>query len=592
MGCHRSLSGVFRINPWNYEEVANTIRTALVMTSQERRVSHYRRYKHVMTHTFYNWAIGFIKDLKTAALNTYSNDKQMVQFGDFSNLRLMYVSNDLVKLKSSIATEKLINSFKRCKKRILLFDYGGTLTDTYYTDNPNCIILTQREKQRFNNNSSIDDIDIVHITELKETKQNEDDTQFDEIINYLSVLASDPMTYVGIVSGATRPELEAAFKKCDKNIMLVSEKGAFYKWPGMEIGEWQKNESLNELSISKWKQIAYDVMEIYCEKCDGSYIQEKATALVWHYFAADPEYGNMQAVELERYLKRLLDWYHNVTFQRYDHSRLLEILPKDIHKGTAAMTILDNIVTEIEKEKHNEGNEDKSMDNNDIFMLSVGNDRSDEKMFEAIELAKEELNAQNNVFTISIGLKPTQSQYYLSNQMDIIWLLQTLCNALQQKYAEQAAKQREQQQLNNNCNDNSFELDTKEENESELQQQSHMEMKYMISKLLRQQQIKKQIGNNLVTNDKNEDEKDDYKSDDNPFEYGMKRRLSINNDDLTLDDLNVEVDDDDDGDNAFDRVRTPQIDHLVSPSPLLIPRDGRIKDHNMFSIESNISNIQ
>ena len=467
MGCHRSLSGVFRINPWNYEEVANTIRTALVMTSQERRISHYRRYNHVMTYTFHNWALGFVKDLKTAVSNTYSNDKQMVSFGDFSNLRLMYVSNDLVKLKDTIATQKLINSFKRCKKRILLFDYGGTLTDTYYTDNPNCIILTKRERERFNHTVS-------NMTDLNGIKRDEDDNQFDEIIKYLSILASDASTMVGIISGSTREELELAFKKCDKNIMLVSEKGGYFKWPGMEIGDWQKNESLNEASISKWKQIAYDVMKIYCEKCDGSYIQMKSTALVWHYFASDPEYGNMQAVELERYLKRLLDWYHQVTFQRYDHSRLLEILPKGIHKGTAAMTILDNIVTTIEKEKQKEDNKNAvTMGKNDIFMLAVGNDRSDEKMFEALELAKEELNADDNVFTISIGLKPTQSQYYLSNQMDSKWLLQTLTTALQQMYAEQAAKQMEQaqqQQLDDNDDDDDddddYDYDEKESTQS------------------------------------------------------------------------------------------------------------------------------
>ena len=48
---------------------------------------------------------------------------------------------------------------------------------------------------------------------------------------------------------------------------------------------------------------------------------------------ADPEYGNMQAYELERQIKRVLD-QHLICIQRYDHSRILEVLPKSLGKGT------------------------------------------------------------------------------------------------------------------------------------------------------------------------------------------------------------------------------------------------------------------
>jgi hypothetical protein len=32
----------------------------------------------------------------------------------------------------------------------------------------------------------------------------------------------------------------------------------------------------------------------YCECTDGSYIESKASALVWHYGDADPDFGNWQ----------------------------------------------------------------------------------------------------------------------------------------------------------------------------------------------------------------------------------------------------------------------------------------------------------
>jgi hypothetical protein len=40
----------------------------------------------------------------------------------------------------------------------------------------------------------------------------------------------------------------------------------------------------------------------YTERTDGSYIEDKESAVVWHFEAADPEYGRMQAAELAKYL--------------------------------------------------------------------------------------------------------------------------------------------------------------------------------------------------------------------------------------------------------------------------------------------------
>jgi hypothetical protein len=126
----------------------------------------------------------------------------------------------------------------------------------------------------------------------------------------------------------------------------------------------------------------------------------------------------MQAVELERYLKRLLDRYQ-VAFQKYDHARLLELLPRNIHKGAAVMRIFDNVVSEMAE---------ANLDTSEMFILCVGNDRSDEKMFEAIELAKEDLGTED-IFTATIGLKHTTARFYLVLQSEMNWLLNTLCNA-------------------------------------------------------------------------------------------------------------------------------------------------------------------
>lgn len=55
-----------------------------------------------------------------------------------------------------------------------------------------------------------------------------------------------------------------------------------------------------------WKKIAEPVMEVYTETTDGSYVEPKESALVWHYQDADPDFGSFQAMELLDHLESVL----------------------------------------------------------------------------------------------------------------------------------------------------------------------------------------------------------------------------------------------------------------------------------------------
>lgn len=55
-----------------------------------------------------------------------------------------------------------------------------------------------------------------------------------------------------------------------------------------------------------WKRIAEPVMRSYTEATDGSYIETKESALVWHYHNADPDFGSWQARELLGHLESVL----------------------------------------------------------------------------------------------------------------------------------------------------------------------------------------------------------------------------------------------------------------------------------------------
>lgn len=55
-----------------------------------------------------------------------------------------------------------------------------------------------------------------------------------------------------------------------------------------------------------WTQIAEPVMKLYTESTDGSYIEPKESALVWHHRDADPGFGSCQAKEMLDHLESVL----------------------------------------------------------------------------------------------------------------------------------------------------------------------------------------------------------------------------------------------------------------------------------------------
>lgn len=71
------------------------------------------------------------------------------------------------------------------------------------------------------------------------------------------------------------------------------------------------------------------------------------------------------------------------------------------------------------------------------FVLCIGDDRSDEDMFEVIMHAKTSprLSPVAEVFACTVGQKPSKAKYYVEDRSEILRMLQALANA-----SEQAAK--------------------------------------------------------------------------------------------------------------------------------------------------------
>lgn len=386
MGCSRSLSGVTSVNPWKLDQVGEAIYSSLNMSSAERRAHHLRRSEYVMKHAFTDWCSGFLTDLDEASLQAVN--LSYIQVGWGSNARLIALNSGFSHLEESDITP----AYRSSKKRLLLLDYDGTLTAE---SNPELAAPSE------------------------------------QLIKVLRILSEDPYNYVFILSGRERKVLEKWFG-CLPKLGLAAEKGVYYKWPSSDL--WQNDVSVKDF---EWKKAVKQLMKAYTERTDGTYIEPKESALVWHYEGADPEYGKMQASELAKYLQKVVEGWHGVEVVKYDYNRILEVKPKGINKGVTTQRILRQL------QKNGETPQ---------FILAVGDDRSDEEVFMALqETLKVPADASTPVirtplatspvrynerdvkdsgdtqlYTICVGIKPSNAKFYLNDPQEVVNVMTSL----------------------------------------------------------------------------------------------------------------------------------------------------------------------
>ena len=174
--------------------------------------------------------------------------------------------------------------------------------------------------------------------------------------------------------------------------------------------------SLDDVS---WKAAALDIIRQYTEATDGSWIEDKEYGIMWHYDQADAEYGKLQATDLHKYLLKALN-NPAVDVVKYEYSSCIEVKPHGVSKGNAATAICEALLADRDKErlalygdthkgffravtapapgqvavhipeppfrldnKLRKGKNGSPADG--IFFMAVGDDRSDEDMFVALQ---------------------------------------------------------------------------------------------------------------------------------------------------------------------------------------------------------------
>ncbi|ORX95026.1 hypothetical protein K493DRAFT_220088 [Basidiobolus meristosporus CBS 931.73] len=294
-GAAQSLNGSIIVNPWNTEELAQSMYDAVTMPDDLRKSNHQKLYRYVTKYTAAYWGLSYVNELRRISEEF---DHHM----------------SLPKLDS----QSVIDRYKKSqKKKLILLDYDGTLTATH------------------------------RLPEFAKPSP--------EVIKGLKNLAAKPDTYVYILSGRARDHLDSWFQ--DTGVGLSAEHGCFYKHPlslrnfdpnqtsEVEKGKFVKPETngwyrLVEQVDPTWRDTIRPLFQHYTERTPGSFIEEKEVNLTWHYRNADPEFGSWQASELQINLEKLLS---HMALAIVLGNKTLELRPSSVDKATAVKAIIRDL---------------------------------------------------------------------------------------------------------------------------------------------------------------------------------------------------------------------------------------------------------
>lgn len=352
-GCSRALSSAVRVNPWRVDEVRDVIDNVVQKReacSAEIRLKHEADYRYVNEHSSITWAESFLRDLGEASESVQEVVRLgLSRAGGFRRLEFEGFT--------MLNTRVVVKAYRESKQRLFLFDYDGTLTQI-----------------------NSENLHMAHTWARPS----------EELLRNLELLSQQEGCSVVILSGRGT-ETEGFHTTQMEALGIAAEHGFYYKEPGSRVFL----ELAPEADLS-WVEIAYPIMQLYTDRTDGSYIEEKSAGLVWHYLAADPEFGQWQAKEMHDHLESLLAVYN---VQVISGHGWLQVRLSTVNKGKMVSKLLNEM-----KEKPD-------------FILCCGDDRTDEDMFAV--LGNDEISKECRLFTATVGVKPSNARYYLRNSAEV-----------------------------------------------------------------------------------------------------------------------------------------------------------------------------
>lgn len=244
--------------------------------------------------------------------------------------------------------QEIVGRYQKSGRRIIFLDYDGTL------------------------------VPFAKIPHLALPDEN--------LLKLLRHISSDDKNTIVLISGRNKEVLDGWFGGLPLN--LVAEHGAFYKF--LEDKSWRQSGNAG----AEWKTSVLPVMNVFAERCVGTFVEEKTLSLAWHYRNAEKELGFLRSREL---INTLSESAAHLNFQVLEGNKVIEARTRGIDKGVFAAKCL--------------------LGNKYDFVMALGDDKTDEDLFRVIP---------GTGISIRVGLVQSLAKFNLRNQADVPGLLRKL----------------------------------------------------------------------------------------------------------------------------------------------------------------------
>ena len=397
----RVMRGALTVNPWRVDDVKQTMLTALEMDSREVKDRFRRNMEFSTRLTTTKWAIHVLNDLKT--IEKIENPSECMTVGFGMGHKVMNIRAGFQVTDANI----LSKSYRSARSRLIVLDWGGTLvSDHDKSDRLQAYALATGQATRVGPSQELTDL--------------------------LTKLSSDMRNSVFVVSGKELLAVSEYFGNV-KNLGLGAEHGFYYRWPRDErvhddtVSTTDKQsqlpeirckwQTLSDIGDQAWKASAKLVMNIFTQRTHGTYIEQKGNAMIWQFRDADPEFGFLQSKELEEHLKEVLAIHKEVEVIRGGGvaDGYIEVRPTGVSKGRFLEYAIQAL-QELGKPAN--------------FVLAIGDDSSDESMFEYLSRLGED-KKDIVAYGVTVGKKPSSATSYVDDPKAVIELLGTLNRSTQ-----------------------------------------------------------------------------------------------------------------------------------------------------------------
>lgn len=374
------LNGALRVNPFDIQASSTSIDTALTMSMEEKISRRERDIKFISSSSSGLWTRRVLRDLADVTMSAANENIKDSTNGAGLKMDTLPSVSDLRMSSVPLDVMAVISAYKAAKKRVFFIDFNGT------------IVMKEPTGKYLKR-------DILGTGGSRPPV---------ETIKALVGLCGDDRNTVYVVSGDTEQNIENAIGHIE-GLGLASGNGGSLSCPTYDNMAERKWDTSNlGVDFDAVKRVALPILSKYTARANGSFVKLTSSSVGWSYYACDPEWGNLLATSLIEELEDELQGF-DVRLVTLKGVGVIEVVPRKLNKGLVVKEVL------------------RSTDLPD-FVLCIGDDVSDEKMFTSVfsviaQSCTEGVAIPDHVFTVTVGKKVSNASYYVEDASDVADLL-------------------------------------------------------------------------------------------------------------------------------------------------------------------------